>query len=230
MKSILQIVTIALILPSVVSAQQFQFSDGAKRPSQQGQGQQQGAKKNTFELVKPNENTPQGEQPRLGAPQQPLGAPQQPLGAPQQQPVQAPPRPDSDIPNPEEGPMETFVYVSELGTWKAAPLTADPGKARYRWPEDGSSHNDRMYYLGFGYVIENEGFGVRPGSRVATWVYESTDAGGNSIYFYFGVNPIRPNPRGPSAVESYPVYYSWDAPGSGAQPKRLLTESGTTRY
>lgn len=229
MKNVLLVFAFSLISSSSVFAQ-FQFEDGGQDQPPQAPAS---GERNSFEMVAPSDATgdPNARR-RNRAPsgETPLGAPLEPVDAPQEIPLGAPLRPDTDIRNPQIGPSEVFVYVNETGYWKISPRGYPPGRGRYVWVEDGSSNNDLLRYLGYGNVIEREGFGVRRGTQVPCWAYEARSADGNTVYFYFGVNPIRPNPRGSGAVEVYPFYYSFDPPGSGAQPRRLLTESGTTRY
>lgn len=131
--------------------------------------------------------------------------------------------------NPTRGPTDIFVYQNDKGTWKISTIdpanpTRPTGTANYRW--DNERHKDELIYLGFGDVVENDGNYIPIGSKVPVWAYLAYDKDGNEIYFYLGVSEIRPSPRPGRKV--YPMYYSHRPPGVGT-PKRVLTDSGTSR-
>lgn len=119
-----------------------------------------------------------------------------------------------------------WIYSNVTGYWKLDEFKngRSGGVAKYRW--EGSPEVDRLTYLGYGHITENDGNFIPIGTKVPVWAYAALDGEGDVFYFYFGVEPIRPRPI--PRKEVYPLYYSFDGPSS-ATPKRLLTDGGTSR-
>lgn len=127
-------------------------------------------------------------------------------------------------PNPVNGPKEPYVYKNDSGVFKIPDLSSvNGGKAKYRWL-DGSTHQDVLTYIAHGYVTEQQGNFIAPGTKVSVWAYRAQDSSGNHFFIYFGTDPVINAPQG----KRYPLYYSYGPPGP-APTFRWLTANGTTR-